>query len=489
MNDQDIQRILGQMTNFYSEFLPMDSSFVKLLQVYGTLFSTVYKELQYAKNGTFIGTTDTTYTMPYFRLDISEGLYSSIIAAKLQGLTMAQQVSELDNMGAFVSLSFEQELTRRPVVFALTLQVSFTEKTPLKLYTDYYLRDNKIYLLPAFILSVRQKTNFLHAFNIQINDQRLERNWGSRFDLELGALLPRYEYRDVLQGFDKAYSSETTIKDIKEAIHAVTNWDTFNLQDMLSPTLPAAKKRLYDQFILSPAQFIVSVPEKIVYDKIRVGILYHLLDQVKQPETNFVTFFDISREEDADGLGDDLIPTFTFNAKEIGEFGDSVAPFGQVSVEDTIFDQGAAVTYDSDVIYDDNYHFDLDIITNFDQASKFDENHFDAAQILPADFARVLYQEFPEIPRQFLATATGTTGQYDFTCRTNTDGTASFELYGATAVDGDYTLLQTAVNDTSSSQISMIHDANLSGKTYYKIRAIAGSYHSMMTLPIDITTL
>lgn len=489
MNAKDIERILGQMTNFYYEFLPVDSSFVRLLQIYGKIFQTVYKDLEHAKSGTFIGKTETTYVMPYFRLDASQGLYSPILAAQLQTLPMRDQVTELDRRGFYIPLTFDQETQRLPLVYSLTLKASFVAASTLKLYKDYFLRGNKIYLLPAFILSDQQKTNILHAFDIQIDDERLERNWGSRFDLELGALLPRFEYREALKGFDKAYSSDTTIKEIKEAIHAVTSWDTFNLFDMLSPTIPAAKKRLYDRWILSPSQFIVSVPEAIVYDKIRVGILYHLLDQIKHPETNYITFFDINREEDTNGLGDASSPFFTYNPRETGEFDDSFAPVGILKFEDTIFDQGDAAKYDTDLVYDDAYRYDLTIISSFDQGSRFDESKFDTPAILPSDFVHVLFQEFPEIPRQFQAAATGTPGEYNFTCRINSDGTAAFELYGSDAADGTFTLLQTATNDTSNSQVSMIHNANLSGKTYYKIRAVAGSVHSMMTLPIDITTL
>jgi hypothetical protein len=485
MNDNDIQQIVGQMTNFYNDHLPIDSSFVRTLGIFGKMFTALYGEINSARNNSFIDTTETLHTLPYFKLDSAKGLYDNTYANSLMILSFESQIADLDRKGIYINLAFLNSTARAPIVCGLTLKTSFGGLSELQLYEDYFLRENKLYLLPSFILNGNHVSRTLHAFNIKVDDKRLESNWGVMYNVELGILLPRFEYREVLRGYDQAFSGPMTIKNIKEAILTVTNWSNFKLEDYFSPSLAATKKRLYDNFVLSPSQFIVSIPEVIISDRVRVSLLANLLEQLKEPQTNFVMFYEIERIDDNAELDDSRTVGCTVPVEDIQQIHENT-DFGTYRlVEDFMFTQEQDVYYDSHIRYDVDNLYDLNPRSAFDSDGNFDDNLFDDTYVPSTDDYLIYERTFPEIPRLYSASAAGT--NVEVLCRPNTDGTAMFDLYGATAIDGPYTLLNSTTNDTGLTQIVMDYNAFLSGNTYYKIKATAGSSSSMFTLPLHVT--
>lgn len=485
MNENDIQQIVGQMTNFYGDHLPYDSSFVRILNTYGKIFTTLYSEVNAVQNNAAVDTAETLHSLPYFKLDTTSGLYDSLYAKELLTLSFELQIANLDQKGIFVPLSFSKSTVRTPIVCAMKLQTAFDGKTQLQMYEDYFLRANKLYLLPGFILKGNHASHTLHAFDIKVDDKRLESNWGVLYDVELGVLLPRFEYREVLRGYDQSFSGPMTISNIKEAIRTVTNWNQFELEDYKSPSLSATRKRLYDNFILSPSQFIISIPEAIISDRVRISLLANLLEQLKEPQTNFVMFYDIARTDEYTHLEDPDIVSFQLHATDSHIDQDHRTKTITHLAEDFMFSQESDIYYDTNLRYDLNSAFDLEPRSSFDSSGNFDNSSFDAIQVPSTDDFRVYTRTFPEIPRLYSASATGTDVQV--VCRPNTDGTVQFDLYGATAIDGPYTLLTSAVNDTAAVQIVMNHDAISTRNTYYKIKAIADTYSSMFTLPLSVT--
>jgi hypothetical protein len=485
MNENDVQRIVGQMTNFYGDHLPIDSSFVRMLGIYGKIFTTMHSEVNSVKNNSLIDTTETLHTLPYFKLDITNGLYDTTYANSLSLMSFEAQVASLDRKGNFVALNFLKNTIRTPIVCALKLKSSFNGNSQLQLYEDFFLRENKLYLLPNFILTGNHVSNTLHAFDIKIDDKRLESNWGVMYNVELGVLLPRFEYREVLRGYDQAFSEPTTIKNIKEAIRTVTNWGRFELEDYKSLSLSETRRRLYDNFILSPSQFIVSIPEEIISDRVRISLLANLLEQLKEPQTNFVMFYDIERIDDNADLEDEDEQFCKTHATDTQENQDSKETNIRHLAEDFMFTQEQDIYYDNHIRYDFNSSYDLQPRSAFDGAGNFDDSSFDATYVPSTDDYLVYERTFPEIPRLSSATATGR--NVEVVCRPNSDGTETFELYGATSESGPYTLLSSTINDTGLGQIVMDYDAILTGNTYYKIKAKAGSIDSMFTLPLHVT--
>lgn len=484
MNDQDIQRIIGQMTNFYGDHLPLDSSFIRLLGIYGKLFTVAYGEADAVRNNSLIDTTETMHTLPYFKLDVTMALYDMALARQLQFLSFEMQIATLDKKNLFIPLSFLRKGSRIPLVCALTLRSTFASTIDLELNLDFFVRGNKIYLLPNFILNGNNLSGVLHAFDIKLDDKRLESNWGVLYNVELGALLPRFEYREVLHGYDQAFSGPITISNIRQAIKTVTNWGQFDLEDVKSPTLPASKKRLYDNWILSPLQFIVSIPEEIISDRVRISLLANLLEQLKEPQTNFVMFYEFERLDDFDDADDSSFAAHEINATEQEEGEDHHVLNLPMLAEDFMFSQEADIYFDSNLRYDFNSAYDLEPKSEFDGSGNFDTTGFDAVQVPSTDDFFVYVRTFPEIPRLSAASVAG--NMVTVTCRPNNDGTLQFGLYGATAVDGPYTFLSFTDNDPLAAQIVMNHDANITGNTYYKIMAVAGDYDSLFTLPLQI---
>jgi hypothetical protein len=448
-----------------------------------------------------------------------------------------------------VTLSFEQRSARQSVVYSMDLKISFSAKQSLTLYDYYFIRDNKLYLLPKFILEHEKVIQYLHAFDIRVNDQNIERNWGSLFDVSTGPLIPRYQYQTALNSFDRVLKSNLTIKEIVDGIKIATEWKNFKIEDIKSPNLSIGKRRLYNQFYLSPAKFIATLPESVIKDKMRLNLMLSLLDEAKQSQTNYSLFFSIERDDVVEPFDTDH-KTISMKTRDLTSAGDKSTNFLRMNVvehflydimrydvsyydfdyhryeddceydryiasvklpvrdvfavgetdaaktsitikqKETLFlDNVAAATYDDVLIYDVDMHFDLFYAPeDFSGGTLMVDNDTDLPLIPQTDRFSIKHYEFPEIPRNFSGEKDGN-GIFTFYCRPNTDGTERFELYGSDKERESYELLLSAPNDSSTEKITFVYDANTTGKRYYKVRAVAGDTNSFLTLPIDVQAL
>jgi hypothetical protein len=261
LSTQQLENMLYQMSNFYRDYLPVDNQLMKLINAYSRTIDYVWTILGEANDSRFVSTTRTLSTIPYYRVNIDDGMYSQSTAEIISRLSFEEQIAYLDKEKVYSSFAFnEKDAVGEPTVYGLRLFVNFTDSNPLKLYQDYFLRSNRMYLLPSYILKRTQTVHYLHAFDIKINDNTLEKNFGNQFSLQVGPLLPRYEYRDVLEAYIRAFQGQMTIKSIRESILLATKWKGFEVQDYKSPTISPRKLKLYENMIISPFKFIVSLP-------------------------------------------------------------------------------------------------------------------------------------------------------------------------------------------------------------------------------------
>lgn len=494
MHVSDIEYLTKQMTSFYKDFLPIDSSYELLLETYIRSFLNFWQEANYLQQHVALETSPTLHTIPYAKLEISEALYSkteALIINKLQ--TLEEKVKRLNELRSYTTLTFTNPLDLDGVVCDAVLRTEFQGVPDMELYKDYFIRNNRLYLLPKFIIDNEQRLKELHAFSIKVDNRMIEKKWGAVFDIETGPLLPRGEFRNVVSAFRRLLSSDLTIRDMKSAVRLATDWETFNVRDRLTPDLPAHLKRLYDEWYISPAKFVVSLPEELIADKMRLNVLLALLDEAKEEQVSYLVLFEVFRKDYFDKHDDAYKVKVQVGHKDIVEQGD-VEKYGiTYKAKDTLFPQNrydVGRHYDFKLKYDTKDTKHLEALMDAGEYVMFDDPELmmDTPWAYQIEYYDIRHIEFPEIPRAFSALRVdGDNVKFTFT--TNMDGTLDYELLGSKEANGHYTVITKIQNDETLPENSIIHNASTSGMRYYKVRAIAGRDVSLMTLPVDISAL
>lgn len=307
---EDVRELVDSLTNFYRNNLPVDSALVGVLEVMAETSKFAYDMAMEGKDAFDITKAKPITTLPYLKLPIGGAIYSEQVANMLLTLDPDQQISYLDKEGLFVEFAVtgqsryftvEDRVVQytKPTLLAATLRPRFAspEEETFSVQEDYVIRSNRLYLLPDFILNQSSTLRFLHAFDVKVNYGVLQELWGSLYDVNPGPLLTTEEYRATLEAFERVDRSKNLIKDIMESIQLATGWDEFKIEDACTPSLEVGKRRLYDDMYLSPNTFIVTLPERLSKDKVRLNIAITLVDQSKEPQTNFIVLFDVVRTE------------------------------------------------------------------------------------------------------------------------------------------------------------------------------------------------
>lgn len=492
MLEKETDQLINQMTSFYQEHLPTDSAYAKLLDAYIQTFLAIWEEVKYLRKHVALETSPTLYTVKYAKVDIGEALYSKREALRIQRLsTLEEKLSELNKMNKFSSFVFNEMGTRNPVVYDLTLKESFSADKDLLLYQDYFIRNNRLYILPEYIIGNDRHPETLHAFDIRVDNFMLEKKWGVFFDIETGPMVPRYKYRDILSAYQQLLSGNLSIKELKSAIRLATDWETFDVLDLFSPNLRPRIKNLYDTWLISPSHFVVALPEELIAKKIELNVLLSMLDEAKEEHLNYLVLFEILRLETIkEHLSDPDRHDLSLKEKDIFIPQETTLAKRQSQAEDYLFprnryDTGrlydVAMTYDHNLIYHTLDNTEVPLTTDTGDI-------FDAPWKHLPEYAEVKHINFPEIPRLFTVTKM-VDGKLEVKVRSNTDGTEFFELLASPEEYGTYEPLAVFSNDDTAAENILIYDANASVNRYYKIRAIAGLYVSLATLPIDTVSL
>lgn len=473
LNDKQSENLLYNLSSFYQDFLPIDNQLIKLFNIYAKTINYVWDVYREVNDSRFVSSTRTLSTIPYFKVNIDNALYDLNTARVLERLSFEDQIAYLDKESKYASFVFEQkDAAGEPTVYGMRLFVNFTDTQPLMLYADYFVRSNRLYLLPNYIQTRKQTVHYLHAFDIKVNENTLEKNFGTRFALQAGPLLPRYEYRDVLEAYVRAFQGEMTIKAIKDSIRLATKWDKFSVEDYKSPHISPGKLRLYEDWVLSPFRFIVSLPESLIPDKVKVNIVRSFLNEIKEAQYDYMVFFDIDRPEQY-RVPMKRIPTIHYGTRETGFIGETIEiPKIKLHVVDYPLDLYGR--YDAQYYYNRNLDYDDPVVI------------LDGEETSALDFVTITHYPLV-IPRNFRGVRT--VNSITFQCSSNTDTTTEFELYGSTSLTGPFTLLETVVNDSSSATISFQHNAIGSGNRYYKSRSKDPDETSLYTLTIDANAL
>lgn len=305
---EDVNELVENMTNFYRNNLPVDSTLVSVLEVLADTSKFAYNMVLDASNAMNVTTANPITTLPYLKLPIGGALYSEQVANMLNTLDPDRQISYLDKEGLYVEFSVigsgryynvENRVLQytKPQLMAATLKPRFSDLDP-KVYSvqeHYVIRSNRLYLLPAFILNEPSTLRYLHAFDVKVNYGSLKEVWGTLYDVDPGPLLTAQEYRSTLEAFNRVDKSQKLISDITESIRLATGWEEFRIEDTSTPRLELGKRRLYDEMYISPSTFIVTLPEELSKDKVRLNIAVTLIDEAKESQTNFIVLFDVQR--------------------------------------------------------------------------------------------------------------------------------------------------------------------------------------------------
>lgn len=294
-DDPQQEEILRSIPKFHLDHAPEDSLLLKLTQIYQETVryaETLYDEAHASMTP---GTTPILHTVPYFRIPVDAAWYTPEIANMIGQMPFEDQIEWLSREGKFIPIAFgsEQETT----LYALTLKKSFhaPDERKLELLEDYFVRENRIYLLPRLIQETTQQLTHLHAFDLKLNRRTIEKVWPSPYEKDVEAFLPRYQFRDAVEAFHVLMQSELTIRDMDRAIRKATGWDTFKVEDRLSRGLSIGKKRMYDEMDISPATFIVAIPEMLAGDKVRINVALTLVDEAKESQTHYWFVLEVDR--------------------------------------------------------------------------------------------------------------------------------------------------------------------------------------------------
>lgn len=481
LTQKQLDDLLFQMTNFYRDYVPNDNALMKMFNAYSHTIDYLWSLYEEAGDSKFISTARTAQTIPYYKVNIDDAMYTPEMARKLlQMSSFESQISYLDSQQLFASFIYSTpDNSGDSELMGMRLFADFNQTQPLKLYQDYFIRSNRLYLLPEYILGRTQTLHYLHAFDLKLNDHTLEKNFGTLFDLKVGNLLPRYQYRDVLDAFNRVFQSQMSISSIRNAITLATKWQGFDVQDMKSPTISEAKLKLYQDYIISPLKFIVTLPEELIPDKINANIVRTLLDEVKQSQTDYMVFFEIERDDEYSPPDDD-VEKVHYQRGETPELSDN-SYVNQVEM--------AFMEYALDIAgrFDDSYKYDLD--AQFDDPPDNDtatitdyKNWMDEGQI--PDTITVTHHTLM-IPRHFTGTINASNDVVTFTMDPNQDATTSFQIHGSSDLNGDYSFLGSVTNNKAAAAggITFTYNSANSGMFYYKGRSTDGTNYSMFTLP------
>lgn len=460
LSKEQSENLLFNLSSFYRDFLPVDNSLLKLYNIYAETIDYAWNVYREAEDAQFISTTRTLSTIPYFKVNVDDALYDIDTANVISNMSLEEQITYLDKEGKYSSFIFSRkEQTTDPVVYSMRLMLNFTDEEPLKMYQDYFVRNNKLYLLPTFIETKKQVYRHLHAFDMKINDYTLEKNFGTRFSLNPGPLLTRFEYRDVLESYIRAFQGNLTIKSIKDSIQLATKWEEFAVEDFKSPNISPTKLQLYKNFTISPLKFLLTLPESLIADKVKTNMVRTLLNEIKEVQTDYMVFYDILRNENVPIMMAKK-PTVHYNRGE------------ELTPDDTHDESLVTMSFQDDpfaLSYDSSNYFNQDLPYDADQKR---------------EVASITHYTLM-IPRDFSVTKSATV---TFSVKSNQDTTTTFELYGATNSNGPYTLIESIENNKQATTISFLHNAMGSGKLYYKSRSKDPDRVSLYTLPIYIGT-
>jgi hypothetical protein len=315
---------------------------------------------------------------------------------------------------------------------------------------------------------------------MKINDYTLEKNFGSRFQLKPGSLLTRFEYRDVLEAYIRAFQGNLTIRALKESIRLATKWDTFSIEDMKSPSISEAKLQLYKDWTISPLKFLVTLPEELIPEKAKTNIVRTLLNEIKESQTDYMLFYDVLRLDEMPIMMKKK-PIYHVNRTDpIRNKETSKVSKLTLKVHDNPFDLFG--TYDTTFFYNQTLDYDAEpkpeIVGIQQHSANWDETQGD-------DQVAVKFYSLM-IPRNFHANKDLSAETITFSVNSNQDTTTSFELYGALRIDGTYRLIESVANNKQQGTISFLHNAIGSGNLYYKSRSKDLSKVSLFTLPIYI---
>lgn len=294
-NDQ-LEGIYESVPSFHIDYSPEDALILELADIYRNTIGYAESIYDDAVNTMTPGTTPLLHTVPYFRIPITPAVYPKSMISALRQKSFEQQIEWLDTQLFYVPFVFGTQAKAK--VYDLRLQHHFPEGSPvLEVSEDYFMRDNKLYLLPDFIERTTTQLSHLHAFDIKIDLQTVEQVWGRPFGIETGILLPKYEYRNAVEAYHHVMQSDLTILQISEAIRKATGWEEFAIEDHYTPNLDPSKKRLYDEMVISPFTFIVTLPEYLTKDKVRINVALAIVDEAKETQTNYWFFVEVLRKE------------------------------------------------------------------------------------------------------------------------------------------------------------------------------------------------
>lgn len=485
---KELEFLVEKLTSFYRDNLPENSALEQMLRVYIRSTALYWSELQQLKKSMRLETTPTLSTLPYFKLKVEDGLYDKQFALRLSVLeNLEDQIRELNDKKKFVQFEFSSARgkERSPAVYSFDLKARFSDSKELQPYEDYFLRNNRLYFLPAFILKGDIRVKEMHAFDIKLNEFIIEDQYGSFFDIETGPLVPRHQYRDVVSAFRQLLKSDMTIRDMKEAILLATDWHEFDIQDRFTPNLAPSLLRLYEDWLISPQRFIVTLPESLVADKMRLNILLSLLNEAKEAHTNYFMLFGISRT-DSTNATDEARVSAQYKLKETVEPKDEFSLKGRYRVEENLF---ARHNYDTGRHYDYKLQYEGETmeLPTVDGAPyiRMDDGEmaFDTPWVHQTEYVNVRVVEFPEIPRGFEMSSVGS--ELTFTLTATEEQVDRFELYESASEAGPFRYVKEVPN--TGGEIVINYNANKAGNLYYKVRAAAKKEVSLFTLPISVS--
>jgi hypothetical protein len=240
--------------------------------------------------------------MTYSQIDVSSAWYDRSIANSLSVITNTWDiVSQLNQYRFYATLSFNVPYDESKI-YSLNLWEDFDRVVPLTHNTDYVLYDNKIFLLPSYILSKFEAKVSLHATDIMINQYTMEKQFGDVFGLRFDHLLTQDEIRKAITAFHQVHSTKLTIKDIQKSVIDATGFSTFRIQDRISQDLSSTWKLYYASDFISPSTFLLKLPEytngiAIASDQARISVMVHLIDMVKEVQTNYIVVYTTKRDE------------------------------------------------------------------------------------------------------------------------------------------------------------------------------------------------
>lgn len=323
--------------SFYLENAPDRPLHHTLMEIYDETFRYAEQVMDEALATMVPGRTPLLHTVPYFKVPVTKAWYGSAIAVSLGSRDFESQIRWLDGEGYYVPFAFGTN--REAKLYALLLREAFDGQGELTLMEDYFIRDNKLYLLPEYMRRSTRLISHLHAFDIKIDLRMVERAWGGPFGIEPGPLLPRYEYRNTVEAYHHVMQSGGTIREINESIRKATGWERFKIEDRLSPGLDPGKKRMYDEMVISPATFLVTLPEELTKDKVRINVALGLVDSAKSPAKHYWFFVDVVRTETLEP--EDGKQTKTRRRRtETGSLPDAKQFHARRLVQDEFFDVG-----------------------------------------------------------------------------------------------------------------------------------------------------